>query len=127
MNGPLRTPTITPAMSSKKVTRIRERALDRLNRLHLDFVSFGCLQEAGPLLHQLMTIAYYAARPANDVQVPQTSAKRTKAAPKQRLDSANLSGVNQRSAISLPRRLLSSKLRGCSRLAAEGAERIRVS
>jgi hypothetical protein len=51
----------------RKLENIRERVLETLNELHLDFIELGQLEDAGPLLHELMRIGYSAAVPAGNV------------------------------------------------------------
>lgn len=38
---------------------LQESVLESLLQLHLDFAALGVLEEAGPLLHKLMELAYY--------------------------------------------------------------------
>lgn len=50
---------------------LKEVVLEALVQLHVDFAGLGTLNKAGPLLHQLMELAYYAelrsdARAMND-------------------------------------------------------------
>lgn len=59
MSDPLRVPD-DAQNARKKFETARARALETLYDLHLDFVTLECFREAGPLLHKLMTLAYYA-------------------------------------------------------------------
>ena len=51
----------------RKLDDTRQRVLETLNKLHLDFVELGQLDDAGPLLHELMRIGYSATPPHGDV------------------------------------------------------------
>ncbi|MGA7713465.1 MAG: hypothetical protein WCA81_16300 [Rhizomicrobium sp.] len=51
----------------RKQESIRQRVLETLNKLHLDFVELGQLEDAGPLLHELMRIGYSAALPPSEL------------------------------------------------------------
>jgi hypothetical protein len=57
------------ALTPEEFASRRTFILELLNALYLDFGEMGLLKDAGPLLQELMTLAYYArhAHPRDEV------------------------------------------------------------
>ncbi|GAA0586933.1 hypothetical protein [Rhizomicrobium electricum] len=56
------TPTAAENSRAANVT-LREEVMETLLQLHIGFCGLGRIQEAGPLLHSLMELAYHAPPP----------------------------------------------------------------
>ena len=55
---------------------LRESVLEKLLQLHLDFGCLGRMEDAGPLLYQLMELAYYAMPTGRPAATPKLRSRR---------------------------------------------------